>query len=247
MSGHSKWATIKHAKGIADAKRGKIFTKFIKEISIAARMGGGDPDSNPRLRTVIIKARAANMPKDNIERAIKKGTGEDGATAYEELVYEGYAAGGVAVMVEVLTDNKNRAAADVRNIFTKNGGNLGTTGSVCRMFQRKGTIEYDADKVNEDEVMEVALEAGADDIVNEDGVITVTTTPEAFSAVADALNAKGFESLSADVGMVPDAYTPVDKETAAKVQKMIDRLEDNDDVQNVYHTAEFPDDFEIEE
>ncbi len=247
MSGHSKWATIKHAKGIADAKRGKIFTKFIKEISIAARMGGGDPDSNPRLRTVIIKARAANMPKDNIERAIKKGTGEDGATAYEELVYEGYAAGGVAVMVEVLTDNKNRAAADVRNIFTKNGGNLGTTGSVSRMFQRKGTIEYDADKVNEDEVMEVALEAGADDIVNEDGVITVTTTPEAFSAVADALNAKGFESLSADVGMVPDAYTPVDKETAAKVQKMIDRLEDNDDVQNVYHTAEFPDDFEPEE
>ncbi|MGN0740609.1 MAG: YebC/PmpR family DNA-binding transcriptional regulator [Treponema sp.] len=246
MSGHSKWATIKHAKGLADAKRGKIFTKFIKEISIAARMGGGDPNSNPRLRTVIIKARAANMPKDNIERAIKKGTGEDGATAYEELVYEGYAPGGVAVMVEVLTDNHNRAAADVRNIFTKNGGNLGTTGSVSRMFQRKGTIEFDAEKVNEDDVMEVALEAGADDVNNEDGVITVTTTPEAFSAVADALNEKGFESLSADVGMVPDAYTAVDKETAAKVQKLIDRLEDNDDVQNVYHTAEFPDDFEPE-
>ena len=246
MSGHSKWATIKHAKGLADAKRGKIFTKFIKEISIAARMGGGDPNSNPRLRTVIIKARAANMPKDNIERAIKKGTGEDGATAYEELVYEGYAPGGVAVMVEVLTDNHNRAAADVRNIFTKNGGNLGTTGSVSRMFQRKGTIEFDAEKVNEDDVMEVALEAGADDVNNEDGVITVTTTPDAFSAVADALNEKGFESLSADVGMVPDAYTAVDKETAAKVQKIIDRLEDNDDVQNVYHTAEFPDDFEPE-
>ena len=246
MSGHSKWATIKHAKGLADAKRGKIFTKFIKEISIAARMGGGDPNSNPRLRTVIIKARAANMPKDNIERAIKKGTGEDGATAYEELVYEGYAPGGVSVMVEVLTDNHNRAAADVRNIFTKNGGNLGTTGSVSRMFQRKGTIEFDAEKVNEDDVMEVALEAGADDVNNEDGVITVTTTPDAFSAVADALNEKGFESLSADVGMVPDAYTAVDKETAAKVQKLIDRLEDNDDVQNVYHTAEFPDDFEPE-
>ena len=246
MSGHSKWATIKHAKGLADAKRGKIFTKFIKEISIAARMGGGDPNSNPRLRTVIIKARAANMPKDNIERAIKKGTGEDGATAYEELVYEGYAPGGVAVMVEVLTYNHNRAAADVRNIFTKNGGNLGTTGSVSRMFQRKGTIEFDAEKVNEDDVMEVALEAGADDVNNEDGVITVTTTPDAFSAVADALNEKGFESLSADVGMVPDAYTAVDKETAAKVQKLIDRLEDNDDVQNVYHTAEFPDDFEPE-
>ena len=246
MSAHSKKATLKHAIGMADATRGKIFTKFIKEISIAARMGGGDPNSNPRLRTVIIKARAANMPKDNIERAIKKGTGEDGATAYEELVYEGYAPGGVAVMVEVLTDNHNRAAADVRNIFTKNGGNLGTTGSVSRMFQRKGTIEFDAEKVNEDDVMEVALEAGADDVNNEDGVITVTTTPDAFSAVADALNEKGFESLSADVGMVPDAYTAVDKETAAKVQKLIDRLEDNDDVQNVYHTAEFPDDFEPE-
>ena len=246
MSGHSKWATIKHAKGLADAKRGKIFTKFIKEISIAARMGGGDPDSNPRLRTVILKARAANMPKDNIERAIKKGTGEDGGAAYEEFLYEGYAPGGVAVMVEVLTDNKNRAAADVRNIFNKSGGNLGTTGSVSRMFQRKGTIEYDAEKVSEDEIMEVALEAGADDIVNEDGIITVTTTPEAFADVCDALNNKGFESLSAEVGMVPDAYTAVDADTAAKVQKMIDRLEDNDDVQNVYHTAEYPDDFEPE-
>ena len=246
MSGHSKWATIKHAKGLADAKRGKIFTKFIKEISIAAKMGGGDPDSNPRLRTVIIKARAANMPKDNIERAIKKGTGEDGGAAYEELVYEGYAPGGVAVMVEVLTDNHNRAAADVRNIFTKLGGNLGSTGSVSRMFQRKGTIELDAEKVSEDEVMEIALEAGADDVVNEDGVITVTTTPDAFSAVADALAEKGIETLSADVGLVPDAYTAVDKDTAAKVQKMIDKLEDNDDVQNVYHTAEFPDDFDPE-
>ena len=247
MSGHSKWATIKRAKGAADAKRGKIFTKLIKEISIAARMGGGDPAANPSLRTVIIKARAANMPKDNIERAIKKGTGEDGATSYEELVYEGYAAGGVAVMVEVLTDNKNRAAADVRNIFNKTGGNLGTSGSVSRMFQRKGTIELDAEKVSEDEVMEVALDAGADDIVNEDGVITVTTSPDAFADVSDAIAEKGFETLSADVGLVPDAYTPVDKDTAAKVQKLIDRLEDNDDVQNVYHTAEYPEDFEPEE
>ena len=157
MSGHSKWATIKHAKGIADAKRGKLFTKFIKEISIAARMGGGDPNSNPRLRTAIIKARASNMPKDNIERAIKKGTGELGGATYEELVYEGYGAGGVAVLVEVLTDNKNRAAADVRNIFNKSGGNLGVSGSVARMFQRKGTIEFDAEKVSEDELMEVLL------------------------------------------------------------------------------------------
>ena len=246
MSGHSKWATIKHAKGLADAKRGKLFTKFIKEISIAARMGGGDPNSNPRLRAIIVKARAANMPKDNIERAIKKGTGEDGATSYEELVYEGYAPGGIAVLVEVLTDNHNRAAADVRNIFNKSGGNLGTTGSVSRMFQRKGTIELDAEKVNEEEVMEVALEAGAEDIVTENGVITVTTAPDSFTTVAEALQEKGFETLSAELGLVPDAYTPVDAETAAKVQKMIDKLEDNDDVQNVYHTAEYPDDFDME-
>ena len=244
MSGHSKWATIKHAKGLADAKRGKLFTKFIKEISIAARMGGGDPNSNPRLRTAIIKARASNMPKDNINRAIKKGTGELGAAVFEELVYEGYAAGGVAVMVEVLTDNKNRAAADVRNIFNKNGGNLGVSGSVSRMFQRKGTIEYDAEKVSEDQVMEIALEAGADDIVNEGGVITVTTSAEAFAAVADALTEKGFESLSGEVGMVPDAYSAVDADTAAKVAKLLNRLEDNDDVQNVYSNVEYPEDFD---
>ena len=219
---------------------------FLHKIVHLFLQRGVDPNSNPRLRTVIIKARAANMPKDNIERAIKKGTGEDGGAAYEEYLYEGYAPGGVAVMVEVLSDNKNRAAADIKNIFTKSGGNLGTTGSVSRMFQRKGTIELDAEKVNEDEVMEIALEAGADDIVNEDGIITVTTAPDAFAGVADALAEKGIETLSADVGMVPDAYTPVDKDTAAKVQKMIDRLEDNDDVQNVYHTAEYPDDFEPE-
>ena len=244
MAGHSKWATIKHAKGLADAKRGKLFTKFIKEISIAARMGGGDPNSNPRLRTAIIKARASNMPKDNIDRAIKKGTGELGAAVFEELVYEGYAAGGVAVMVEVLTDNKNRAAADVRNIFNKNGGNLGVTGSVSRMFQRKGTIEYDAEKVSEDQVMEIALEAGADDIVNEGGVITVTTSADSFAAVADALTEKGFESLSGEVGMVPDAYSAVDADTAAKVAKLLNRLEDNDDVQNVYSNVEYPEDFD---
>ena len=246
MSGHSKWATIKHAKGIADAKRGQMFTKFIKEISIAAKMGGGDPDANPRLRTAILKARAANMPKDNIERAIKKGTGELGNAVYEELVYEGYAQGGVAVLVEVLTDNKNRAAANVRNIFSKNGGNLGTSGSVARMFQRKGVIEYDASAVSEDEVMEAALEAGADDIVNEDNVITVTTSTDAFSAVLEALQAKGWETLSASVDMVPDAYTSVDAETAKKVAKLIDRLEEDDDVQNVYSTVEYPADFDPE-
>ncbi len=246
MSGHSKWSTIKHAKGIADAKRGQLFTKFIKEISIAAKMGGGDPNANPRLRTAILKARAASMPKDNIERAIKKGTGETGAANYEELVYEGYAAGGVAVLVEVLTDNKNRAAANVRNIFNKTNGNLGTTGSVSRMFERKGVIEYDSEKVSEDELMEVALEAGADDIVNEDGVITVTTDPASFDGVLEALQNKGYESLSAGVNMVPMAYTSVDKDTAAKVQKLLDRLEEDEDVQNVYSTVEYPDDFDPE-
>ena len=166
MSGHSKWATIKHAKGLADAKRGQAFTKFIKEISIAARMNGGDPNMNPRLRTAILKARGANMPKDNIERAIKKGTGELGAAIYEELNYEGYGPGGVAILVEVLTDNKNRAAANVRNLFSKNGGNLGATGSVSYMFKRQGVIEYDATVVNEDVMMEAALEAGAEEAVD---------------------------------------------------------------------------------
>lgn len=245
MSGHSKWSTIKHAKGLADAKRGQMFTKFIKEISIAARMGGGDPNANPRLRTAILKARASSMPKDNIERAIKKGTGEDGGKDYEELVYEGYGPGGVAILVEVLTDNKNRAAADVRNLFDKNGGKLGVSGSVARMFSRKGTIAYDAEKASEDTVMEIALEAGADDIVNDDGVITVTTDPAAFDKVLEALQNKGLESLSAEVAMVPEANAPVDKETASKVQKLIDRLEENDDVQNVYTNVEYPDDFEM--
>lgn len=246
MSGHNKWSTIKHAKGAADAKRGALFTKLIKEISIAASMGGGDPNANPRLRAAIVKARAASMPKDNIERAIKKGTGELGGGTFEELVYEGYAAGGVAVLVEVLTDNHNRAAANVRNIFNKTGGNLGTTGSVSRMFDRKGVIEYDADVVSEDEVMEAALEAGAEDVNSEDGIITVTTAPNDFTAVVEALEPKGWTSLSAEVAMVPQAYTAVDKDTAAKVQKLVDRLEEDDDVQNVWTTVEYPDDFDPE-
>ena len=243
MSGHSKWATIKHAKGAADAKRGQLFTKFIKEISIAARMGGGDPAANPRLRTAILKARAANMPKDNIERAIKKGTGELGGAVYEEKLYERYGPGGVAILVEVLTDNNNRAAANVRNIFSKSGGNLGATGSVAYMFNRKGVIEYDAEAVKEDEVMEVALEAGAEDIVTEDGVITVTTDPADFEGVLEVLQGKGYESVSAEVAMVPDMYSSVDTETATKLQKLIDRLEEDDDVQNVYTNADFPEGF----
>ena len=247
MSGHSKWATIKHAKGAADAKRGQLFTKFIKEISIAAKMGGGDPATNPRLRTAVLKARAANMPKDNIERAIKKGTGELGAVNYEELLYEGYGPGGVAVLVEVLTDNKNRTAASVRNIFTKSGGNLGATGSVAYMFNRKGVIEYDAEKVSEEDIMEVALEAGAEDISTEDGVITVTTDPNDFASVLEALQEKGFESVSAEVSMVPATYMSLEAEMIRKVLKMVERLEEDDDVQNVYTNLDIPDDFEPEE
>lgn len=247
MSGHSKWATIKHAKGAADAKRGQLFTKFIKEISIAAKMGGGDPATNPRLRTAVLKARAANMPKDNIERAIKKGTGELGAVNYEELLYEGYGPGGVAVLVEVLTDNKNRTAASVRNIFTKSGGNLGATGSVAYMFNRKGVIEYDAEVVNEEAIMEAALEAGAEDIATEDGVITVTTDPNDFASVLEALQEKGFESVSAAVSMVPDTYVALDADTTQKALKMIDKLEEDDDVQTVSSNIEIPEGFEMPE
>ena len=246
MSGHSKWATIKHAKGAADAKRGQMFTKLIKEISIAARDGGGDPDANPKLRAVILKARAANMPKDNIERAIKKGTGELGGVSYEELTYEGYGPGGAAILVTVLTDNKNRSAASVRNIFNKHGGNLGATGSVAYLFNRKGVIEYDAAAVSEDELMEAALEAGADDVATEDGVITVTTDPSAFVAAVEALEAKGFASLSADIEMVPDTYSALDADTTRKVLRLIDKLEEDDDVQNVYSNIDVPDGFEAD-
>ena len=247
MSGHSKWATIKHAKGAADAKRGQLFTKFIKEISIAAKMGGGDTATNPRLRTAVLKARAANMPKDNIERAIKKGTGELGAVNYEELLYEGYGPGGVAVLVEVLTDNKNRTAASVRNIFTKSGGNLGATGSVAYMFNRKGVIEYDAEAVSEEVIMEAALEAGAEDIATEDGVITVTTDPNDFASVLEALQEKGFESVSAAISMVPDTYVALDADTTQKALKMIDKLEEDDDVQTVSSNIEIPEGFEMAE
>ena len=246
MSGHSKWATIKHAKGAADAKRGQMFTKLIKEISIAARMGGGLPDSNPRLRTAILKARAANMPKDNIERAIKKGTGELEGVNYEELAYEAYAPGGVALLIEVLTDNKNRAAADVRNILTKAGGQLATAGSVSRLFKRLGVITLDGDKYTEDQVMEAAIEGGADDVALSDGVIEVTTAPEDFEAVVNALNAKEFETLQAEISMVPDADVSLDNEGTAKAVRLIERLEENDDVQNVYSNINIPDGFEPE-
>lgn len=246
MSGHSKWATIKHKKGAADAKRGQMFTKLIKEISIAARMGGGDPDSNARLRTAILKARGANMPKDNIDRAVKKGCGELDGVNYEELVYEAYAPGGVAVLIEVLTDNKNRAAADVRNILTKAGGSLATSGAVSRLFKRQGIITFDAEKYDEDTIMEVALEGGAEDVKASDDIIEVITAPEDFEAVVNALNAKEFESMGAEISMVAEVEVALEKDQTGKVMKMIGRLEDNDDVQNVYHNLDVPDDFEEE-
>jgi YebC/PmpR family DNA-binding regulatory protein len=246
MSGHSKWATIKHAKGAADAKRGQMFTKLIKEISIAARMGGGNPEGNPRLRTAILKARGANMPKDNIDRAIKKGTGELEGVNYEELTYEAYAGGGVGVLIEVLTDNKNRAAADVRNILTRAGGELAKAGSVARLFTRKGIITLDGEKYTEDQVLEVALEGGAEDVTLSDGVIEVTTATEDFEAVVNALELKSLETTSAEISMVPETPVGVDKDTAAKIARLLDRLEENDDVQNVYSNVEYPEDFEAE-
>ena len=246
MSGHSKWATIKHAKGAADAKRGKVFTKLIKEISIAARMGGGSPESNPKLRTAILKARGANMPKDNIDRAIKKGTGELEGVNYEELVYEAYAPGGVAVFIEVLTDNKNRAAADIRNLLTKSGGQLATSGAVSRLFKRQGLITLDGEKYTEDAVMEAALEGGAEDISSSDGIIEVISSPEDFEPVMNALQSKNFETMSAEISMIADVDVTLDNDATAKILRLIERLEENDDIQNVYTNISIPDGYEGE-
>lgn len=242
MSGHSKWATIKHKKSAMDAKRGKIFTKLIKEISIAARMGGGDPEANPRLRTAILKARAANMPKDNIERAIKKGTGETGGADYTEIVYEAYGPGGVAIIIEALTDNKNRTASEVRHILSKHGCSLGESGCVSYLFKKKGLLSFDASKVNEDEIFEIALEAGADDVSTEDGVIEILTDPSAFEDVQNALTSKGYEPETAEVSLIPDMQVSLDKETAQKVLKLVEALEDNDDVQSVATNLDLPED-----
>lgn len=246
MSGHSKWATIKHKKGIADQKRGQKFTKLIKEISVAARMGGADPDMNAALRTAILKARAENMPKDNIERAIKKGSGEMGNAVFMELVYEGYAPGGVAIIVDTLTDNKNRTAADVRSTLTKLGGSLGSSGCVSYMFQTKGVITYDASKYSEEDIFNAALENGAEDVTNEDGVIEVTTSPADFGTVLEAMQAAGFEQDSADVSRIADQTVTLDKEKAQKVMNIVERLEDLDDVQSVATNLELPDDFDEE-
>ena len=246
MSGHSKWATIKHAKGIADAKRGQKFTKLIKEITVAAKQGGPDPDSNATLRTAILKAKAENMPKDNIERAIKKATGEGAATNYFELTYEGYAPGGVAIIIDTLTDNKNRTAADVRSTPTKLGGSLGATGCVSYMFQTKGVITYSEEKYSEDQIFEAALENGAEDVSSSDGVIEVTTAPADFATVLEAMQAAGFEQESADIQKIADQTVTLDNERANKVLKIVERLEDLEDVQMVSTNLDLPDDFEAE-
>lgn len=244
MSGHSKWHNIQAKKGKVDAKRGKIFTKIGKEIAIAAKTGGANPEANPKLRDVIAKAKANNMPKDSIDRAIKKASGELAGVNYEKIIYEGYGPSGVAVIVDVLTDNKNRSAGNVRSAFTKGGGNMGTSGCVGFMFQQKGEIVIEKADLDEDEVMMMALDAGAEDFASEEEVFVVTTTPEDFGTVREALEAQGMEFLGAEVKMIPDTYTEINENDAKKFQKMLDLLEDDDDVQEVYHNAEFPEGWE---
>jgi len=240
MAGHSKWANIRFRKGAQDAKRGKIFTKLIREITIAARTGGGDPASNPRLRLAIEKAKAQSMPKENMERAIKRGIGELEGTSYEEVRYEGYGPGGVAVMVDCLTDNRNRTVAEVRHAFSKYGGNLGADGSVAYLFSQVGQINYPAGS-DEDRIMEVAIEAGASDVVtNDDGSIEVLTAPEDFEAVRDAMTAAGLEPESAEITMRAATKVRVEGQQAESFLKLLDVLDELDDVQNVYSNADIP-------
>lgn len=247
MSGHSKWHTIKHKKGAIDAKRGQLFTKIIKELTVAAKMGGGDLESNARLRTAVLKAKAANMPKDNIERAIKKGTGELEGVEYSELMYEAYAPGGVGLLIETLTDNKNRTAADVRSIVGKGGGQLAATGAVSYQFKRKGLITYEKDKVDFDTLFEAALEAGAEDVNDEGDSIEVLTDPSDFNQVLETLQAKGLEQSAAETTMISDNMVTLDNESTAKVLRLIERLEENDDVQAVSSNLDVPDGFEMED
>ncbi|MHB8791451.1 MAG: YebC/PmpR family DNA-binding transcriptional regulator [Desulfobulbaceae bacterium] len=242
MSGHSKWSTIKRKKGAIDAKRGKIFTKLIKEITVAARMGGGDIDANPRLRTAVLAAKTENMPKDNIERAIKKGTGGLEGVSYEEILYEGYGPGGVAVLVETMTDNKNRTVADVRHFFAKSGGNLGESGCVGWMFDKKGVINVDKGTVAEELLLELALDAGAQDVVEEDSAFQVITAPEDLNGVAEALSKANVAYQEAAISMVPKNTVPVTEEkTARSLLKLLENLEDHDDVQNVHANFDIDD------
>jgi len=242
MAGHSKWKNIQHRKGAQDAKRGKIFTKIGVELTVAARMGGGEPENNPRLRTALVKARTANMPKDIINRAIKKGTGELEGVEYVEKVYEGYGPGGVAVMVECLTDNGNRTVAEVRHAFNKHGGNLGTDGSVGWMFQRKGVFVYDAEKITDgDSFLELALENGADDVKDDSGQFEVITPPESFLSMKDALDSLKVDPEVSEITMIPDNTAAVQEDVGETLVKLINFLEDLDDVQNVHHNGDIPD------
>ncbi len=234
MSGHSKWATIKHKKGALDAKRGKIFTRLIKEITIAAKGGGGDPDGNPRLRTAIAAAKAENMPADNIKRAIQKGTGELEGASYEEIVFEGYGPGGVAIIVETLTDNRNRAVSEIRHAFAKNGGNLGETGSVSYMFSKKGVIVVAKSAADEDKLTEIALEAGAEDLADEGDNWEITCSPKDFEAVLNAIKATGIPTEMAEITMVASTYTKLEGATANAMLRLLETIEDLDDTQNVY-------------
>lgn len=246
MAGHSKWANIKHRKAAQDKKRGKIWTKLIREVTVAARVGGADPSANPRLRLAMDKAFGANMPRDTVERAIKRGAGGMDGDNYEEIRYEGYGPAGVAIMVDCMTDNRNRTASEVRHAFSKHGGNLGTDGSVAYLFTKQGTISFQPG-TNEDAVMEVALEAGAEDVVvNDDGSLDVVTAPEDFAAVREALTKAGFDTEMAEIGFSASTSAELDRDAAERLLKLVDALEDLDDVQEVYHNADIADDIMAE-
>jgi len=234
MSGHSKWHTIKHKKGAADAKRGRIFTRIIKELTVAARSGGGDPDSNPRLRTVVAEAKQVNMPADNIKKAIRRGTGEEPGVQYEEVTYEGYGPGGVALIIETMTDNKNRTVGEIRHLLTKYGGDLGQSNSVAWMFEKKGYIIIEKAKASEDALMTAALDAGADDLRDDGDNWEVVSAPEAFPTVKDAVEKLGVETASAQVAMLPKNYVSLEGRAAQSMLKLLDLLEDHDDVQHVW-------------
>ena len=241
MSGHSKWSTIKHKKGAADAKRGKIFTRILKEMTVAARMGGGDPNGNPRLRAAIAEAKANNMPKDNIERAVKRGTGEIEGATYEEITYEGYGPGGVALLVEAMTDNTNRTTPEIRHIFEKNGGNLGTPGSVRFQFERKGYFAVEKSATSEDKLMEVALEAGADDLQTDNpDAFEVLTSPDNFEQVRQALEKNNIPATEAKLGQMPQTYVKLDEAKAKQMMRLMEMLDDHDDVQNVWSNFDIP-------
>jgi YebC/PmpR family DNA-binding regulatory protein len=241
MSGHSKWSTIKHKKGAADAKRGKVFTRIIKEMTIAARLGGGDPDGNPRLRAAVAEAKASNMPKDNIERAIKRGSGELDGVTYEEVTYEGYGPGGVAIMVEALTDNGNRTTPEIRHMFEKHGGSFGTPGSVRFQFEKKGYFAVEKSAAAEDKLMDIALEAGADDLQSNDPeVYEIYTSPESFEAVRQALETSKIPTLEAKLGMIPANYVAVDEQKSKQVMRLLEVLDDHDDVQAVWSNFDVP-------